>query len=163
MNLEKFYNDLKDNIKKILVNLAFIFPFWALAIFITKPSFIENPIHIQFILTFCLSFVWLFIYFIIAVLIITIFKKDNIFIALEIGNFLGIFSLCIFINIAYYLSQSITTLIKISFNFSLVFLLLFGILSFVNYLRKQKKRVIEITINSIAIYEKKKKIKIPFF
>ena len=78
MNFENIFAELKEHLRKILVNLSFILPFWALAIFITKPSFLNNPIHIQFILTFCLSSMWLLIYFLITVAFITIFKKENI-------------------------------------------------------------------------------------
>ena len=79
MNFENIFAELKEHLRKILVNLSFILPFWALAIFITKPSFLNNPIHIQFILTFCLSSMWLLIYFLITVAFITIFKKISIF------------------------------------------------------------------------------------
>jgi hypothetical protein len=139
MSYEKIYEKLKDNIKKLLVNLAFLFPFWGLAIFITKPSFLENPIHIQFILTFCLSFMWLLIYFLIAVLIITIFSKKNIFIVLELGNFLSICSLSIFINIAYYYGQSLTHLLQNSFIYSAKIIGILSILNFANHVRKYRK------------------------
>ena len=139
MNVENIFEELKEHLRKILVNLSFILPFWALAIFITKPSFLNNPIHIQFILTFCLSSMWLLIYFLITVAFITIFKKENIFIALEIGNLLGIFSLCTFINISYYFSESLTTLLQKSFTFSLVLLSTLLILNFLNFARKYKR------------------------
>ena len=139
MNFENIFTKLKEELKAILINLSLMFPFWALAIFITKPSFLNNPIHIQFILTFCLSFMWLFIYFLITVAFITIFKKENIFIALEIGNLLGIFSLCTFINISYYFSESLTTLLQKSFTFSLVLLSTLLILNFLNFARKYKR------------------------
>jgi hypothetical protein len=40
MDFIEVFENLKDNIKKLLVNLAFLFPFWGLAIFITKRFFI---------------------------------------------------------------------------------------------------------------------------
>lgn len=139
MDYEKIYGQLKDNIKKLLVNISFTFCFWALAIFITKPTFLSNPIHIQFVLTFCLSFIWLLIHFLIVILISKIFIKNNLYIVLEIGNILGILSLCIFINIAYYYSESLTVFLRNSFTFSVSFLVLVAILNFANYVRKSKK------------------------
>ena len=139
MTYEKIYEELKDNIKKLLINIAFLFPFWALAIFITKPSYLKNPIHIQFILTFCLSFMWLLIYFLIAVFIARLFIKNNPYIILEIGNLLGIMSLCVFINIAYHYNQSLTDLLQNSFLFSTFFLALVAILNFANHIQKSKK------------------------
>lgn len=139
MDFENIYSTLKENIKKLFINLAFIFCFWALAIFIVKPSFTENPLHIQFVLTFCLSFIWLLTYFIITVLLVTLFTKVNIYIVLELGNFISILSLCIFINIAYTNSYSLTSLLKSSFSFSICAFVVLSILNFGIHIHKNRK------------------------
>ena len=103
MNLD-FVKDLPTDLKRIVVNILFLAPFWYSAIYLFDYQLIKTDLTSTFIISFCLSFITQLILFIpVSILISTTFDGTNIkkfipHILIELNSGFSIVLLCISIS-----------------------------------------------------------------
>jgi len=118
MDLSSLIKDLNITIKRGLANFGVVYAFWTVPFYLFKPEILEKPIYVGFFLVFCFTFIWMCLNLVLLGVLTLAFafeQKDNHKFTMELLSLLSIFTVCIFILISYYFSDTFTLFLRKSF------------------------------------------------
>lgn len=135
MSIVKEINELHISLRSLLLSIICIMPFWYLSFFVLENTFAKSSnIHIQIILSFCLSTCYFAVNFLTTVLLQSSFKKYSKDDPVQVGTFIislffSLFWVSILLFIGYYCDWKLLSYIKITFLVSIIHTMVFLLLN----------------------------------